>query len=226
MKRVIVSAFCGLTVAACAQANPLCDAAEAGLERLAQSRGVTVEVRCRAAGPSLPAGASLLAMEGAKGQFLRSGPMTWPVRVQLGGGRAYVQQVPVTVAWTAPAWVSTHDLGPGAALQPGDLELQSRRWPEGLAVQSADAQPQPSGRLRMALRAGEILSAASLLPSGALVRGDHVTAVLAQGAMEIRMPAQLLAPTRVGEIARAQASGRATPLEGRMVDAQTLVVNE
>ncbi|WP_457323190.1 flagella basal body P-ring formation protein FlgA [Roseateles sp. P5_E11] len=225
MNRAVVLAICGMTLAACAQANPLCDVAEAGLQRFAQARGLAADMRCRASvGQPLPADASLSAMDWPKGQVPRSGALTWPVRVQVGQGRSYVQQVPLSVAWTAPAWVGVRNLEPGAELQPGDLELQSRRWPEGMAVQAADAQAQPQGRLRSAVRAGDILTAAALLPAGALVRGDRVTAVLAQGAMEIRMPAQLLAPSRVGEVARAQATGRTTPLEGRLVDAKTLMV--
>lgn len=225
MNRSAVIASCGLTLAAWAQAHPLCDAAQAGLTKFAQAQGLVADVRCRVpANQAVPADASLLAMEWPLGQVPRSGALTWPVRVQAGHGRAYVQQVPLTVGWTAPAWVGARSLAPGAELRPGDLELQSRRWPEGLGVQPADAQFPPSGRVRNALRAGDIVTAAALLAPDALVRGDRVTAVLAQGAMEIRLPAQLLAPSRIGELARAQASGRTAPLEGRLVDAQTLLV--
>jgi len=225
MSRIAVFAICGLTLAASAWALPLCEVAEAGVQRLAHARGLVAEVRCRAsAHQTLPAEASVLEVEVPRAQVMRSGALTWPVRVDVGNGRSYVQQVPLTVVWTAPAWTVTRNLQAGAELQPGDLELQQRRWPEGMAVQAASAQAQPLGRLHAALRAGDILTAAALLPSDALMRGDRVTAVLAQGSVEIRLPAQLLAPTRVGDFARAQVSGRTTPLEGRMVDAQTLMV--
>lgn len=225
MKHAVVIASCAFAVVPWAQAHPLCDAAWAGLDRFAQAHGLIAEVRCRvAANQALPAGASLLAMGLPKEKVLRSGALTWPVRVQVGSGHSHVQQVPLTVAWTAPAWVAARNLEPGAELLPADLELQSLRWPEGLAVQPADAESRPSGRLRSAQRAGGILTTAALLPSGVLVRGDKVTVILTQGAMEIRMPAQLLAPSRVGSLARAQVSGRAVPLEGRLVDAQTLMV--
>ncbi len=225
MSHTTVFAICGLTLAAWARAHPLCEVAEAGVQRLAQARGLVAEVRCRAsAHQALPAEASVLEVEVPLTQVMRSGGFTWPVRVDVGNGRSYVQQVPLTVAWTAPAWTATRNLQAGAELQPGDLELQQRRWPEGMAVQAVNAQARPQGRLHGALRAGDILTAAALLPLDALVRGDRVTAVLAQGSIEIRLPAQLLAPTRVGEFARVQVSGRTAPLEGRMVDAQTLMV--
>ncbi|MDR7268223.1 hypothetical protein J2X20_000852 [Pelomonas saccharophila] len=226
MNPSLVLALCGLTAVPFAQANPLCEAAQVGLERFARARGLTAEVRCRAAAQSVPGGVSMSAMELPRSPIVRSGPMTWPVRVQPGGGRTYVQQVPLTVAWTAPAWVSARDLRAGTELRSGDFELQLHRWPEGLVVQPADAQAQPFGRLRNALHTGDVLTSAALLPADALVRGDHVIALLVQGGVEIRLPARLLAPTSVGQLARVQASGRAAPLEGRLVDAQTLVVNE
>ncbi|MBW8743385.1 MAG: flagellar basal body P-ring formation protein FlgA [Sphingomonas sp.] len=131
----------------------------------------------------------------------------------------------MTVAWSTPAWVSRHDLSPGGLLQDGDVEVQSRRWPDGMPVTPAQEDARPVGRLRQAVRAGEFVTAAQLLPSDALVRGDHVTAVLTEGAMEVRMPAQLLASARVGERARVQVQGRPIALEGRLADAQTVKVD-
>lgn len=225
MKQLIVLAPLGLGLVAGAHARPFCDAARAGVERFARTQGLTVEVRCRddiAKRP--PVEATLIALEVPASQAPRGGPTTWPVRVKLPAARGYVRQVPLTVTWTAPAWVAVRDLDAGAELRQGDLEVALRRWPEGWPVQAADRRAQPGGRLRTGLRAGDMLAAAALLAADGLVRGDRVTAVLTQGAMEIRLPARLLAPARVGQVARAQASGRTAPLEGQMVDAQTLVV--
>lgn len=225
MNRLAVFATCCLSVAAASsQATSLCDVAQEGLQRLAQVSGSTADARCREPARLLPAGAVMQPMEWPLGQVLRSGPVTWPVRVRLGNGYSYVQQVPLTVAWTTLAWVAARNLDPGVELQAGDLEMKPRRWPEGRAVQPAGGRSEPLGRVRSALRAGDIVTADVLLPSGALIRGDHVTAVLAQGGMEIRVPAQLLATSRIGDVARVQAAGRTSPLEGRLVDAQTLMV--
>lgn len=211
---------------ASADADRLCQAARAAVEQLASARGWQADVRCRgAAGKPVATGAVLQAVEPPRDLVLRSGPATWAVRVQVPGGAAYVQRVPLAVAWTAPAWVSRRDLAPGALLRDDDVELQPRRWPDGMAVTAARDEAPLSGRLRQAVRAGELVTATLLLPADARVRGDHVTAVLAEGAMEIRMPAQLLASARVGERARVQVQGRPTALEGRLADAQTVKVD-
>jgi flagella basal body P-ring formation protein FlgA len=147
------------------------------------------------------------------------------MRVQAPNAAAYVQHVPLTIAWSAPAWVSLRDLPPGQPLQADDLELQTRRWPAGLAVSPARDDARPTGRLRQAVRRGEFVTTAQLLPANALVRGDRITAVLAEGAMEIRMPAQMLSAARVGERARVQVQGRPVALEGLLADAQTVKVD-
>jgi len=198
--------------------------AQAAVERYAAERGWHADVRCRAAARVTEA-AALQAVDPPAGTALRSGPVTWDVRVQVPNTAAYVQRVPLTVSWTAPAWVSLRNLTLGSQLQAADVELQTRRWPDGLRVNAARSDAPPSGRLRQAVRAGDLVTGDQLLPMDALVRGDRVAAVLAEGAMEIRMPAQLLAAARVGERARAQVAGRPVALEGVLVDAQTLKVD-
>lgn len=206
--------------------DALCQAARAGAAQWAASNGWQADVRCRGAGSRvLAAGTSLQAVGLAAGTPVRSGPTNWPVRVQAPHAPAYVQQVPLTISWSAPAWVSRRDLSPGTPLQADDLDLQLQRWPDGMAVTPARGDTPPSGRVRQAIRAGDLVAATQLLPPGTLLRGDRVAAVLADGAMEIRMPAQLLAPARVGDRARAQVQGRTSALEGRLIDAQTLKVD-
>jgi len=217
-------AACAATDGALADADRLCQTARSAVERFAAERGWQADVRCRATG-TVADGAALQAVDLPQGTPLRSGPSTWSVRVQAPNAAAYVQRVPLTIAWSTPAWVSQRELSAGALLQDGDVQLLPRRWPNGMVVAAAREDARPSGRLRQGIRAGEAVTAAQLLPADALVRGDHVTAVLAEGAMEIRMPAQLLAPARVGERVRAQVQGRTAALEGRLADDQTLKVD-
>jgi flagella basal body P-ring formation protein FlgA len=222
---VIVMAAMVAGSPALADADRLCQTARSAVEQLAAERGWQADVRCRGtAGKPVVAGAVLQAAELPQGTTLRSGPTTWGVRVQVPGAPAYVQRVPLNVVWNAPAWVSRRDLAPGLPLREDDVELQSRRWPDGVAVTAARDDAPLSGRLRQGIRAGELVTAAQLLPADARVRGDQVTVVLAEGAMEIRMPAQLLAPARVGERARVQVAGRPAALEGLLADAQTVKV--
>lgn len=219
-----VLAACVATDGAAADVDRLCQAALSAAEHFAAERGWQAEVRCRGVG-AVADGATLQAIDPPPGAPLRSGPSTWNLRVQAPGAAAYLQRVPLTIAWSAPAWVSQRDLPPGTPLRDDDVELLRRRWPDGVVVVAAREDARPSGRLRQAVRSGELVTAAQLLPADTLVRGDSVTAVLADGAMEIRMPARLLAPARVGERARAQVQGRAAALEGRLADAQTLKVD-
>ncbi|HEY8880041.1 MAG TPA: flagella basal body P-ring formation protein FlgA [Roseateles sp.] len=205
--------------------DALCQTARAAVERLAASRKWQADVRCRMVMDTAPADDAVLqAIAPPEGILLRSGPATWAVRVQAARA-SYIQRVPLTITWRAPAWVSRRDLVQGALLQPDDIELRALSWPDGMAVVPAREEAPPTGRLRQAVRAGDMLSAGQLWPADALVRGDHVTAVLAEGAMEIRLPAQLLASARVGERVRAQVQGRTATLEGRLADAQTLKVD-
>lgn len=211
---------------ASANVDRLCQTARAAAEQFAAAKGWQADVRCRiSGGVPVAAEAELQAINPSESATLRSGPTTWAVRVQAPNATAYVQRVPLTVAWSTPAWVSRRDLSPGGLLQADDVELQNRRWPDGLPVTPARDDVRPTGRMRLAVRAGEVVAAAQLLPSDALVRGDRVTAVLSEGAMEVRMPAQLLTSARVGERARVQVQGRSIALEGRLADAQTVKVD-
>jgi flagella basal body P-ring formation protein FlgA len=218
-------AFTALAMQAAPAADRLCETARAAAEQFAAARGWQADVRCRAPGGVVAADAALQAIDPPQDVPSRSGPGTWAVRVQAPNAAAYVQRVPVTVSWHTPAWVSRHDLAAGAVLQADDVEMQSRRWPDGLVVMPARHDAPPVGRLRQAVRAGEAVVASQMLPPDARVRGDHVTAVLSEGAMEVRMPAQLLAAVRVGERVRVQVQGRPVALEGRLADAQTVKVD-
>lgn len=215
-------AFIGLIVLASAvQADTLnerlCLEARLDAERVAQARGLQVEARCRTMARQPGSAAGVVGQGWPAGQALRSGPVAWPVRVQGGA----LLRVPLSLSWTGPAWVSERALAAGSSLRAADLRQVQLRWPEGQAVELAGAQA-PSGRLRHALRAGEAITAAALLPADLLQRGDAVTLLLRDGALELRLPAQLSAPARVGETVRVQAQGRTELVQGRLTDAQTV----
>lgn len=214
------------TTAMPVDSDRLCEAALADAQRFAQAQGWGIEARCRTPlDRPLPPGASLQGGPWPSLSSLSSGALTWPVRVQAGNARPVVQHVPLTVTWVAPAWVCTRELAIGTALQPGDVELRPMRWPVGMLLRPADQASSLDGRLKRSLRRGDILTDAALLPPDVLARGDRVTAVLAEAAVDVRLPAALLAPAQVGQRARVQAAGRRLPLEGRLLDAQTFKVD-
>jgi flagella basal body P-ring formation protein FlgA len=223
-----MSLLASTALAAAVQASPdrLCEAALADVQRFARSQGWAVAARCRGfTNRALPADARLQPQPWPSAATLASGPLTWPVRVLGDGVPSYVQRVPLNAAWVAPAWVATRSLEAGAVLQPGDVELQALRWPDGIRLRRIEPGELPAGRLRQPLRQGEMLTDAVLLPAQDLVRGDRVTALLSDGGVEVRLAAQLLAPARVGGHARVQVVGRSSSLQGRLVDTKTLQVD-
>lgn len=223
MKAVLGLALLGLSASTVAATDRLCDAATTELRRLARDRSLEVDVRCRPSGnrPVSP-DAEVTGLPWPD-LAIRGGPLSWPVRVRE-GGQSYVQRVLLSAQWTAPAWVARRNLDPGQPLQDGDVEIQPRVWPAGLNVKAAQPSAMPQGRLKQAMRAGELLPASALWAPGTLLRGDPVVAVLAEGATEIRINARLLAPAKPGERARVQAAGRSAVLEGTVMDLNTVKV--
>lgn len=214
----------GPVAAFAAPASP-CDVALQAAAQWAAARGWQAEATCRTMpSPRQSPGSTWLALPLPPLDPVRSGPLTWPVRVEGAGVRPYVQRVPLTVRWLAPAWVSQRNLAAGAELRPEDVAMALTRWPDGMVVAAADADKPPQGRLRMPVRAGNLLTDAVLVPPDSAQRGDPVTAVLAQGGMELRMPGQLLSGARVGEKAKVQLSGRTAALDGVLADLRTVVV--
>ena len=217
-----------LSVAA-TESDAACDAARRELERHARDQGLQVEVRCRAnAGVSLssagPSEKAVRASPWSPGVAPQSGALTWPVQISDGSAAGRTRRIPLTVTWTGPAWVATRTLAPGAWLQDGDVTMRSMRWPEGVPVQPARGDQPPAGRLRLALHADDILLPHAFHAAGTVLRGDRMTAVLQQGAIELRWPAALLASSRIGQSGVARIVGRAAPAAGRIADAQTFIL--
>ena len=205
----------------------LCAAVRAAAEGVVARNGAgwRAEVRCRAMNSRPISRLARIQAERTEAGRLISGNQTWPVQVQPERGPAYVLAMPVNISWIAPSWVIARDQKAGDWLQATDLQVQEIAWPAGVAVEPARAHEPPQGRLRRALHAGEILRTADLLAADSLQRGDRVTVILAAGGLEMAMPAQVLAPTRVGQRVSVQADGRNAPMVGRLVDLTTVSVN-
>lgn len=206
----------------------LCELAAQAVSVEARQRGGQAEVQCRAAD------ALSVATEGwtfealAPGpNGLRAGAMTWAVRARQADGRSRVFQVPLTVHWILPTWVSARALPAQTLIGPDDLLLKPVALMPGEALppqaaHGAQAAEAPHGRLREALRAGEPVSTRRLLPADWLPAGHRLTLVMSEGGLQLQLPGRLVAGARVGEPARAQARGRREVFEGRLLDASTL----
>ena len=211
-----------------AAAQTACESARLEIERQASSLGLAVVVRCRLPEPGRSEPRQAVAEPWPQWMHPRSGPLSWLVR-EVAAERTpsqppRAQRVPLVVTWTGPAWVAVRDLLPGTAVQPEDFSLQQRRWPEGIEISTAAPGSPPSGRLRSRLNAGDMLLPAGLHPSGTVLRGDAVTVIAAEGAVEIRWPARMLVQGRVGQQGMAQGSGRSGPIQGRIVGPATLLL--
>ncbi len=205
----------------------LCAEVRAAIEGFAARHGATrAEVSCRSM--TLRPISRLAKVEAAANPadgLPRSGNQVWPVRVQPERGPSYVLALPVAVTWVAPGWVLARDQKAGDWLQAADLQMQEISWPAGAPVEMARADEPARGRLRRAMPAGALVRSVDLIAADTLQRGDRVTVVLASGGIELTMPAQVLAPARVGQRVSVQADGRNAPLEGQLVDLTTVRVN-
>jgi flagella basal body P-ring formation protein FlgA len=202
--------------------DPVCSIALAEVVRAAAAQGWEAEARCvgRAKVPPSP-GASLSVQQLAAEGPLRGGPLTLLVRTDEPGRASVAHRIALRVTWRTPAWIATRALGVGESLMPDDTRVAMHRWIDGVEVRAAAEQP-PQGRLKRAVRAGEVVLEEALVSADGVLRGDRLEVVLSSSGVEIRTPVTLLAHARVGERVRVQALGRADVLDGLLVDRNTV----
>lgn len=199
-----------------------CTLALAEVAQVAAARGWQAEAHCVGRANALPSpGASLSVQPVAAEGPWRSGPLTLVVRADEPGRAPTSHRVTLRVTWRAPAWTATRTMAVGDALTPEDTRASMHRWADGIEVRAAAERP-PQGRLKRAVREGEVVQAETLVSNDGLLRGDRLEAVLASGGVEIRTPVTLLAHARIGERVRVQAVGRADVLDGLLVDRTTV----
>ena len=214
----------------CAAGSPaatpgLCALAVVDLERSAVAQGLVARATCRmvdgvADGVAEPAPFEASPVAAVERPPLRSGRMTWPVRVRQAGAAARVHQVPLSVDLRALAWVAVRDVASGEDLRESDLVNRETAWTAGAVTTAV-----PVGRLSRSLRAGDVVSHNDLIPPDTARRGDAVQIVLRQGPLELRVPGQLLAQARVGQSVRAQPLGRPAAISGVLTTLSTVESN-
>jgi flagella basal body P-ring formation protein FlgA len=154
-----------------------------------------------------------------------SGPGRIALKVVSQGGVARQLAVPVALSISSMAWIARRDLAAGTVVSASDVEWREHRWPIGAAAFASDAIPQ-GGRAKQAIRAGDVVIGARLVPRGELLQGDAVTAALRTSGVTIELPAMLVADARVGGNARVQLKGRRQTLQGVLVDPSTVIVEQ
>lgn len=210
------------TVLTCqgAEVGSPCAVAREQIQELARTWGGEAEVRCLGVSARTP---SLVRWRAASlPQRLKAGPMNWPLE-WLGPTGWSAATHPVVVRWSLPVAVTRTRLPAQHRLQDGDLQVAMQVLPPGFDL------PPPAtgtlqGLLRRPLPSGALVSESDLLSPDSLPSGHALSVVLRQGSLELRLPGRLVAPARPGSEARVQLQGRREVLQGRVLDAQTLVV--
>jgi flagella basal body P-ring formation protein FlgA len=203
-------------------ADVVCDNARRLVGDAASARELNVRLTCARVTPlRLPMGPVTWELLGSPPP-LASGASRLALRVSV-AGRSSLTGLPVTLTVSSDAWVVQRDFAEGEVLRPNDVRRSAVEWPVGVAPVPATPAP-PVGRLRRALRAGDPVLPASLLPGDERLQGDVVTVEMRTHTVTLEVPAVLMADARVGQPARAQLKGRRVTVEGRLVDAGTLVV--
>lgn len=132
--------------------------------------------------------------------------------------------VPVGVEVEGPILVLRRAMARRVAVEPLDVELQTRRVP-GLASEFiSDLADLPGRRLKRALPAGTALTSELLVPDVLVHRGQQVTLVALAGAIEIRAQGQALSEGGANERIRVQNVSSMKIVEGVVVSDGTVRV--
>jgi len=201
----------------------VCAAARKLVTEAASRQGVTAAVECPNA-RAVEAGPGALAwsLESAPSPLV-AGPSRLVLQLTVNGTRPRAVGVPIALALNSKAWVALRPVAAGERLAAGDLTLRDVSWPVGMAPAVA-GDVEPAGRARLALKAGDVVSASHLTSSGQKLQGDAVMVAVRSGAITLEAPAVLASNAQIGHVARVQLRGRHDTLEGVLVDASTVIV--
>lgn len=132
--------------------------------------------------------------------------------------------VPVTVEIEAPILVLRRALARRSPVEPGDVELQTRRLPGTQSGFISDLGNLHGRRLKRALLAGAPLTADVLVPEVLVRRGQQVTLLAASGPFEIRAQGHALSEGGANERIRVQNATSLKIVEGVVENASTVRV--
>jgi flagella basal body P-ring formation protein FlgA len=215
--RLLIVAGAAVLCMPMAVASGLCEHAREAVLRQAAERGWQATAQCRGTGsPPGLSDAEFVGVDTDRTPELRAGATAWPLKVRTQTGQARVQWVPLQLSLRSKAWVLVRDVQGGQALGAGDVELRWHNWAAGESPGVASFAATPSGRALRPLRAGQVIQPNLLASGDTAQRGDQVVLVIEEGPMELRLPARLLAPAKVGQEVRVQPLGRNEVLVGRL----------
>lgn len=132
-------------------------------------------------------------------------------------------RMPVRVTLEAPQWCAQEALAVGQPTAPRQFApclrplRHTSQW-------TLAGQALPAGRLKRALRPGELLMARDVADGDLRLRGDAVTVVLRAGSITLESPGRLSQDARVGDTVSVSVQGSAQPVSGRLAAAQLVEV--
>lgn len=128
--------------------------------------------------------------------------------------------VPATVTRMRAGWVARRALAAGSRIDSADVEPRQ--------VNAAGLGPLPDAvdgaRLRGAVRAGEVLTMATLAPTGAVLRGDAVRLTIQSGALAIEAPGVAQGSALPGQLVAVRSASSGEILSGRVNRAGNVLV--
>lgn len=203
--------------------DQVCAAARKLVTEAASLQSVAASVECPNA-RAVEAGPGVLAwsLQSAPTPLV-AGPSRLVLQLTVNGTRPRAVGVPIVLALHSKAWVALRPVAAGEPLAAGDLALRDVSWPVGVEP-SVAGDVAPAGRTRLALKAGEVVSALHLTAPDLRLQGDAVTVAVRSGAITLEAPAVLASNARIGHMARVQLRGRHDTLEGVLVNASTVIV--
>jgi hypothetical protein len=198
------------------------DGAREGKEAEHEKRTMTSTAGPAPAAPhSLGAGWSVPAQH----FVLLSGPARLRIEHTPAAGPARYEVVSLRLVLRSTAWVAARPLAAGTVLLADDVRLAEQAWPAGITPVGAATEP-PAGRLRAALRGGDLIDPRRLLPADQLPAGTEVLARRRHAALQVTVDGWLVAAAAPGERTRVQLRHRREVLDGVLVDARTVEIDD
>ena len=164
----------------------------------------------------LPAGALALRTDASAFEPV-SGMGVLRVEILVSGRLQRSVGVPLRVDLDIGRWCASAALPEGTPLGAASFARCERpvHHARDLALAS---QPLPEGRLRRALRAGDVLAAADVSAPDEALAGDPVTVRLHGGGIELESAGVLVQSARIGARVHVRTAATATPVVGNLTD--------
>lgn len=133
--------------------------------------------------------------------------------------------VSANVGLELPVVVASRDLGRGAPLQAGDLQLKKMDTTHLLRGHFDSTQQLLGSTLKRTLRRGQVVTPSMLVAQKTVRRGEQITIVSAIGSIEVRSRGKALRDGNPGDLIPVQNTASKKKLQARVVSAGTVSID-